>query len=72
MSNRFVVENENELVSPESTVICSTCVFRDKTTQNGYAKSICRKFDDVQSNHKPLAVLFENEKCKFYKKDSSK
>ena len=72
MSNRFVVENENELVSPKSTVICANCVFRDRSSKDGYAKSICGKFDDIKSNHKPLEVLFGNEKCKFYKKDSSK
>lgn len=69
MDNRYIVENENELISPKDTLVCIDCKHRNKSTSNGYKKCICEKYNDIDTNSKPDEILFENKKCKFYVKE---
>ena len=67
MSNRFIYDNENDLVKPKATCACYTCAYRNKEFEDGYAKACCQKYMDP--NCKPLGILFHDKKCEFYKKE---
>ena len=69
MENRFIYSNESDLVKPKTTCDCYTCIYRLKEFKNGYAKACCQKYMDP--NCKPLAILFHDKKCEFYKKDQA-
>ena len=65
--------------NPE-TIQCKDCVFRDKTIFEyegkkisiGTIKSWCEVYSkDISSGGKPVGILFETEKCKYYRKDGS-
>ena len=67
MSNRFIYDNENDLIKPKATCACYTCAYRNKEFEDGYAKSRCEKY--VKPNYKPWDVLLHDKKCEFYKKE---
>ena len=59
-------------------VCCKDCIFRDKTVVDMYgeikAVGVTRSTCDIytrQNGTKPNAILFQNEKCRFYKKDKN-
>ena len=67
MSNRFIYDNENDLVKPKATCACYTCAYRNKKVKDGYARGRCEKY--AKPNWKPNDVLFHDKKCEFYKKE---
>lgn len=59
---------------PDSKKIqCTTCKKRLSIILAGKdigpANAYCKEYTEEETDGKPIAVLFQNEKCKFYEKD---
>lgn len=69
---------KGQFPSPEK-IKCKDCIYRDITVIKigniekpvGVTKSWCEKYNQFNSAGKPKEILFQNEDCEFYKKDST-
>ena len=60
-----------------NVIVCKDCVYRDKSTFNhkgtiipiGITRSWCEVYTPDISNGKPIEILMNNAKCKYYLKD---
>lgn len=69
MNDRFIWK-EGDLCSPGDDICCVDCKFRNRIPPEGFKKAICDKYDTIPTNMKPRAILFKNQDCDFYEKDS--
>lgn len=65
---RFII-NDGDMHGPKDNIACKTCKFRIKKFEDGYKRASCEKYDRSSGNRKPSKILYENQKCEFYKED---
>lgn len=65
--DRFIW-NDGETKNVSDKIQCRNCINR-LSGENGYSKARCAIYSKENGLRKPISILFNNEKCKYYKKD---